>query len=149
MQGGGDRDLRELVIDLQHQVADLARAVRELQLGSAGDRWDFVDNTSVSSVPPLPVRSQPSAEPPTTPPRFTSPGGYNFESTRSSPKTPSSVYNTLASEIPPCPEFCLRLATSLRGSVEVRPGGKGQSPTTVCGNPTGKQRLRGVASPWF
>ncbi len=118
MQGGGDSDLRELVLDLQRQVADLAQAVRALQLGSSGDRWDFVDSASVASVPPLPSRVGHSSEPPATPPRFTSSGGYNFESNRSSPKTPSSVYNTLASEIPPCPEFCLRLATSLRGSAE-------------------------------
>lgn len=118
MQGGGDQDLRELVLDLQRQVSELAVAVRELQLGSAtSERWDLVDSASASAVPPLPARVQLQSEPPTTPPRTTA-GGYHFDSSRSSPKTPSSVYNSLAAEIPPCPEFCLRLANSLRGPAE-------------------------------
>lgn len=104
MPGQEDQDLRELVLDLQAQVQLLTEAVRELSLRE--------QRTVALEEPSGSVRGYP-----VTPTAARSPTS-SFSCLRSPPRTPSSQYNSLAEEIPACPEFCLRLATSLRGSVE-------------------------------
>ena len=87
-------ELRVLVRELQLQVERLSLAVRNLEAerrpssqAASSERWDRV----------------------TSPPRTT-------RSSRSPLGTPSSCYNFLAQEIPPCPDFCYRIAGGLRGS---------------------------------
>ena len=108
MQGRGDPDLRDLVLGLQDQVAQLTEAVRDLSLQSP-ERWALVEEEPVVSEAAV-VRTSSSVN-------FGSPARSSTV-LRSPPRTPSSLYNSLAEEIPACPEFCLRLCTSLRGSAE-------------------------------
>ena len=108
MQGRGDQDLRELVLGLQDQVAQLTEAVRDLSLQSP-ERWAVVEEEPVVTEAAV-VRSSSSLN-------FGSPVRSSTV-LRSPPRTPSSQYNSLAEEIPACPEFCLRVSTSLRGSAE-------------------------------
>ena len=110
MQGRGESELGELrgAVDLlQEQVESLTVAVRELQLERSGDRWEFVNEEN---------RPRHSEAAYSTPRRGVRPATLSTPGSRRSPdRTPSSVYNSLAEEIPACPEFCLRLAASLRG----------------------------------
>lgn len=87
-------ELRVLVRELQLQVERLSLSVRNLEAerrpvseAATSNRWDRI------STPPRSTRSHQS------------PTG-----------TPSSGYNSLAQEIPSCPDFCYRIAASLRGS---------------------------------
>ena len=111
MQGRGGSDLvelRGLVENLQEQVESLTVAVRDLQLERPSERWELVNEEN---------RPRQSEAAYFTPRRGA--GQYPLstpELRRSPDRTPSSVYNSLAEEIPACPEYCLRLASSLRGS---------------------------------
>ncbi len=100
-------ELRVLVRELQLQLERLTVSVRRLEAERTSE--DSRRSEAERLVEPEAAPSE-RWDLVSTPPRTTR-GDY-----RSPSGTPSGGYNSLAIEIPDCPDFCLRIAASLRGS---------------------------------